>query len=66
MLGNCKILKYNAFYGCVVRENAYGIYSRTRLPHLACVTNIWPSSLRDSGQMLVTDVGARRGHLALE
>ena len=64
MLGNYKILQYNAFYGCAVRENAYGIHSRTRWPHLACVTNIWPSSLRDSGQMLVTY--ARWGHLALE
>ena len=44
MLGNCKIFKYNALYGCVVRENAYGIHSRTRWPHL----------VRDSGQMLVT------------
>ena len=23
MLGNCEMLKYNALYGCVVRENAY-------------------------------------------
>ena len=45
MLGNCKILKYNAFYGRVVRENAYGIHSRTRWTHLACVTNIWRQML---------------------
>ena len=31
---------------------------------LACVTNIWPESLRNSGQMLVTH--ARWGNLARE
>ena len=36
-------MKYNALYGRGKRENAYDIHSRTRLPHLACVTNIWPS-----------------------
>ena len=54
MLGKCEILKYSAFYGCVVRKKLYGIHSRARWPHLACVTNICPSSLRDSGHMLVT------------
>ena len=27
------LMKYNVVYGCVVRENAYGIHSRTRLLH---------------------------------
>ena len=40
------------FFGEV--ENAYGIHYRARLPYLACITNIWPLSLRDSSHMLVT------------
>ena len=58
MSGNCEILKCNALYGCVVVEHGYGIHYRARLHHLACITNIWPLSLCDSGHMLVTNMPA--------
>ena len=58
MLGNCKILKYNAFYGCVVRENEYGIHSRTRIAssgmrhqHLALVATRLGPDVGDLCQM---------------
>ena len=54
MSGNCEILKCNALYGCGMVEHTYDIHYRARLTHMACITNIWPLSLRESGHMLVT------------
>ena len=52
MLGNCKILQYNAFYSCVVRENAYGIHSPTmRHQHLALVATRLGPDVGDLCQM---------------